>query len=122
MILLHVVAEPVFPEGAVIPFDPAMYRDELLDKLEQQTVHHPGVRIEQQLVQGKPVPEILRVAEESKCDLIVLGTHGASGLRKLLMGSVAEGVARKACCSVLTVRPPLPSEEYKPQSTQVAAT
>jgi nucleotide-binding universal stress UspA family protein len=116
LILLHVMAEPVFLEGAgVIPFDPAMYRDEQLDKLERQAVHHPGVSIEKQLAQGKAAAEILRVAQESAADLIVMGTLGATGLRKLLLGSVAEGVARKATCPVLTIRSPLPVETPGPQ-------
>jgi nucleotide-binding universal stress UspA family protein len=44
------------------------------------------------------------VADEIRCDLIVLGTHGRTGLGRLLLGSVAEQVRRRANCPVLTVR------------------
>jgi nucleotide-binding universal stress UspA family protein len=52
------------------------------------------------------VDEILRVAGESKCDLIVLGGHAHSWLRQLLAGDVVEQVIHKAKCPVLTVRSP----------------
>jgi nucleotide-binding universal stress UspA family protein len=53
---------------------------------------------------GKPAEEILRVAREEKVDLITMGTHGRTGLRHLLLGSVAEAVTRHAPCPVFTVR------------------
>jgi nucleotide-binding universal stress UspA family protein len=53
---------------------------------------------------GKPAEEILRVAREEKVDLIVMGTHGRTGVRHLLLGSVAEDVSRHAPCPVFTVR------------------
>jgi len=54
---------------------------------------------------GSPFVEIVRYAKEQDIDLIVLGTHGHTGLMHVLMGSVAENVVRKAGCPVLTVRP-----------------
>jgi hypothetical protein len=64
---------------------------------------------------GNPAPEILGVADEVGCDLIVMGTHGRTGLARLLLGSVAEQVVRKAACPVITVKvpaaPPHPSGE-----------
>lgn len=54
---------------------------------------------------GSPFFEIIQYAKEQNIDLIVLGTHGRSGLTHLLMGSVAENVVRKAPCPVLTVKP-----------------
>ena len=55
--------------------------------------------------QGPPFLEILRYAKEVDADLIVMGTHGRSGLVQMLIGSVAEKIVRKAPCPVLTVRP-----------------
>lgn len=55
---------------------------------------------------GKPASEILRVAQETGCDVVVLATHGRRGLERALFGSVAEKVVRAAPCPVLTVRPP----------------
>jgi nucleotide-binding universal stress UspA family protein len=53
---------------------------------------------------GKPAEEILRVAREEKVDLIIMGTHGRTGVRHLLLGSVAEAITRAAPCPVFTVR------------------
>jgi nucleotide-binding universal stress UspA family protein len=56
------------------------------------------------LVGGAPIDEIAKVAEAEHADLIVMGTHGRTGLAHVLIGSVAESVLRKAPCPVLTVR------------------
>ena len=57
--------------------------------------------------EGDPAEEILRLTEAQRCDLVVMGTHGKTGLGRLLTGSVAEEVLRKAVCPVLVVRTPL---------------
>jgi nucleotide-binding universal stress UspA family protein len=57
-----------------------------------------------ELAAGYPAETIVRVAEERKADLIVMGTHGRTGLQHVLLGSVAEKVVRLAPCPVLTVR------------------
>ena len=62
------------------------------------------VRFRHVLAQGIPAQEIVRLAEEENVDLIVIGTHGWTGLKHLLMGSVAEAVVRHATCPVMTVR------------------
>ncbi|APZ92680.1 universal stress protein [Fuerstiella marisgermanici] len=54
---------------------------------------------------GSSFYEIIQYAKETNVDLIVIGTHGRSGLMHLLMGSVAENIVRKAPCPVLTVKP-----------------
>ncbi|QDT34063.1 universal stress protein [Thalassoglobus polymorphus] len=64
-----------------------------------------GLSITRSVVSGTPFLEIIRYARENKIDMIVIGTHGRSGLIHALMGSVAEKVVRKADCPVLTVRP-----------------
>ena len=56
-------------------------------------------------VQGAAFVEIVRYAKKNDIDLIVIGTHGRTGLKHVLIGSVAERVVRKAPCPVLTVRP-----------------
>ncbi len=55
---------------------------------------------------GEPSDAILNVARDSGADLIVMGTHGRTGLSRLLIGSVAEAVLRRSTCPVLTVRVP----------------
>ena len=54
--------------------------------------------------EGDRATVILTTAREAGCDLIVIGTHGRTGLKRLLMGSVAEEVVRNAPCLVLTVK------------------
>jgi nucleotide-binding universal stress UspA family protein len=56
------------------------------------------------LAEGLPAEEVLRTARRQRADLLVLGTHGRTGLRRALMGSVAERVVSRARCPVLTVR------------------
>jgi universal stress protein A len=54
---------------------------------------------------GEPGPAILAVAEKHHADLIIMGTHGRTGVSRLLLGSVAEYVIRHAACPVLTIKP-----------------
>ena len=62
---------------------------------------------------GSPAAQILKLAEQERIDLIVMGSHGRTGLSKLLMGSVAEGVMRKAKCPVLIVKLPVDQAEIQ---------
>jgi len=62
--------------------------------------------VEYSVLKGVPYEEISRFAEETKIDLIVIGTHGRKGLDRMLFGSTAEQVVRHAPCPVLTVRLP----------------
>jgi len=64
---------------------------------------HP-VDVRPQVLIGEPFHEICRVAEASKCDLVVMGSHGRTGLSHVFLGSVAERVVRHAPCPVLVVR------------------
>jgi nucleotide-binding universal stress UspA family protein len=64
------------------------------------------VSCEHRLLTGDPATEIVRLAKEEDVDLIVMATHGRTGLRRMLMGSVAEAVVRHAECPVLTLKEP----------------
>jgi universal stress protein A len=85
-------------------------------RLEELYAGDPALRVEVRVVEGDPADEILRLADECGCDLIALGTHGRSGLGRLLMGSVAESVLRRAKCPVLTVKQPSPSQAPEPEA------
>jgi nucleotide-binding universal stress UspA family protein len=63
----------------------------------------PGIAIEALVREGNAPAEIVDQATTMSADLLVIGTHGRSGFERLLLGSVAEKVLRKACCPVLTV-------------------
>jgi nucleotide-binding universal stress UspA family protein len=64
------------------------------------------IRVEHVFLEGDPAAEIIRYADEAGVDLIVMGTHGRTGMERLLMGSVTEQVMRGAKCSVLVVKLP----------------
>jgi len=74
--------------------------EHLVDKLQRAGVAEARHREEA----GEPGTVILRIAEEERFDLIVMGTHGRQGFERIVMGSVAERVVRHARCPVLTVR------------------
>lgn len=66
----------------------------------------PAVPFQHHLLTGDPAGALVDFADAEKMDLIVLGTHGRGGLSRLLMGSVAEAVVRRANCPVLTFKQP----------------
>jgi nucleotide-binding universal stress UspA family protein len=104
LLVLYVDPLPAF-HGEVIDRRQPDYAQEVHEQLHR--LRGPeGVNVEYHLAEGRPAEEILRVAREEKCDLIFMPTHGHSGLRRLLMGSVAEEVVRGAVCPVLTVSTP----------------
>jgi nucleotide-binding universal stress UspA family protein len=80
--------------------------EELERRLEAVVPEDFGGPCEHLLLEGDPAGEIVRAAEEENASLIVLGTHGRTGLARLLMGSVAEQVVRHAPCPVLIVKDP----------------
>ncbi len=63
-----------------------------------------GVSVETRMVTGIPFDDIVRIGADLPADLIIMGTHGRTGVSHLLLGSVAEKVVRRAPCPVLTVR------------------
>jgi nucleotide-binding universal stress UspA family protein len=122
LIVLHVAEVPTvaYGEGVVSP-NPEELRAAAQEQLDRLQVPHTNVRVERRLEQGDIVTEILRVAQEIRADLIVLGTHGRTGLARLLMGSVAEQIVRKAVCPVLTVKAPFPETAPEPRLAAAAA-
>lgn len=66
---------------------------------------HPELKVEARVVSGVPFKEIRRLADEENFQLIVIGTHGRTGLSHLLIGSTAERVVQHASCPVLSVKP-----------------
>ena len=103
LVLLSVVEPSVaFGYGSVtipLTFDLDTFKD-LLDKIKPADLSIP---VEREVLSGDAAQEILRAVKGKHCDLVVMGTHGRSGIGRLLMGSVAENVVRHATCPVLTV-------------------
>ncbi|TVM00128.1 MAG: universal stress protein [Candidatus Brocadia sp. WS118] len=85
-------------------------REDLMKSLPEGTLD--VLEIETIVVKGVPFHEIINAAAAIDADLVVIGTHGRTGLSHAVMGSVAEKVVRKAPCPVLTVRMP-PSIPHK---------
>lgn len=75
-----------------------------LDQVAAEARRQFSGRIVEHLALGSAWKQILQVAIDVQADLIVVGTHGRAGVKRLLLGSVAEGVVRKASCPVLVVR------------------
>jgi len=114
VIVLHVVPPPITHGEAVARASP---EDDYFEQLRRDYLlpirsPEPGVAVTHEMGYGNPDEVIVETAAERGCDLIVMGTHGRGWLGRLLMGSVAEHVLRKAPCPVLTVR--LPPNERGP--------
>lgn len=93
----------------VAPFAPSIVdfqhsiEQEAKEALDKLVTKISGIKVEQEVLVGNPAAEIVAYAEESNCDVIVLGSHATHGIN-LLLGSVANAVLHKAKCDVLTVR------------------
>lgn len=112
--LLHVVQDLALfiPDAVAVAPPIAPPVEEFLaaagQALEQLSKTGPlkDLPVQREVREGTPFYEIIRFAKETDIDLIVMGTHGHTGLTHVLLGSVTEKVVRKAPCPVLTVRHP----------------
>ena len=117
LLVAHVVEPPlpIYGDGLVLPTAQGIKKP-LQALLHQLLPQDPKVQVEHRLLEGDASTEILRVAKEVGCHLIVMGAHGRTGLGRLLMGSVAEQVLRRASCPVLTVKTPFPESVSAPEA------
>ncbi len=124
LVLAHVKSPPVVYGGelAAMPPEPPEVRQRVYEQLCQVRPADPGIQVEHVVKEGAPAEEIICLAQESHSDVIVMGTHGRTGLGRVLMGSVAEEVLRKAPCPVLTVKAPLPEAASAAGARQEPAT
>jgi nucleotide-binding universal stress UspA family protein len=107
LIVMHVAQTSATIEGEAEtkPYSEE-YRCEHRRRLDEYACPE-GVELHHHLMQGEPAERILHAADSFHADLIVMGTHGKSGLERLLLGSVAETVIRAASSPVMVVRRPL---------------
>jgi nucleotide-binding universal stress UspA family protein len=97
---------------AIPPTEPGYYYDapwgherhEIRERLIKTVPTVANVACEHHYLTGLPIAQILKLADEERIDLIVIGSHGRTGFSRLLMGCVAEGVMRGAKCPVLIVK------------------
>jgi nucleotide-binding universal stress UspA family protein len=92
---------------------------EWLEGLRRRTTTDRDVEVRVVVVSGSPAREIISFARKSSFDMIVMGTHGRTGLQHLLMGSVAEAVLRRASCPVLTIHCPFRTATAQVESQAV---
>jgi nucleotide-binding universal stress UspA family protein len=85
---------------------------EELQKLAQNEIDK-SIKVKTLVKTGKPFVEIIDVAQNEDVDLIIIATHGHSGMEHILFGSTADKVVRKAPCPVLTIREPIKGFNYK---------
>jgi nucleotide-binding universal stress UspA family protein len=115
IIFVHVI-EPIVPSvgysGMTEPLPIADISDQLEDSAERELPKFAeckecaGLQVEEVIVHGEAASEIVRVAKERAVDLIVVSSHGRTGLGRILFGSTAEAIVRHAPCPVLVVKPP----------------
>jgi nucleotide-binding universal stress UspA family protein len=107
--LVHVVASPPQAESDVLVSSrglAAVEAEEALEMLSRWRADaegRAGRPVRSVVLWGDPAGQIVRLAREERCDLLVVGTHGRSGVARLVLGSVAERVARQSPCPVLIV-------------------
>ncbi|MFQ5956605.1 MAG: universal stress protein [Candidatus Brocadiales bacterium] len=108
--LIHVV-DVRYLEGYA-PLEVANPDSETISRMKAELKEHvpEEVRkkgdVETMVTVGIPVIEIINAAKEKGADVIIMGTHGRTGIAHVIMGSVAENVVRRSSCPVLTVRQP----------------
>jgi nucleotide-binding universal stress UspA family protein len=113
LLIVHVINEPVDLRGFYVPHisfenlekEIADGAEKMMDRFCSENLADFG-RFEKFVISGVPYEEIVRKADESGADLIIMGTHGRKGVDHLLFGSTAERVVRNAACPVMTVRTP----------------
>ena len=120
LVCLHVV-EPVMPAVGWTPVAEPLPITDIGEQLEDSAARElpkiagcedcAGLDVEDVIAHGEAAAEIVRVARERGVDLIVISSHGRTGLGRILFGSTAESVVRHAHCPVLVVKPPASSRE-----------
>jgi nucleotide-binding universal stress UspA family protein/quercetin dioxygenase-like cupin family protein len=109
LILLHVIPPSSLPLPGARPFNPletAEFQETVKGQFAWPQPANQRLSVEHRVAEGDPPQEILDLAQQTRCDLIVMGTQGRSGLKRVLLGSVAEEVLRSAGCPVLTAKTP----------------
>jgi nucleotide-binding universal stress UspA family protein len=110
--LVHVLSEiiPAGPDPLLMPVMPPQFYEESEARAKETLRHLPKPEwakpssVTTAVRWGSPVEAIVDYCREMAIDLLVIATHGRTGLSHVLLGSVAERLIREACCPVLTIR------------------
>jgi nucleotide-binding universal stress UspA family protein len=120
LILIYVVEPIIYPPDfsmgqiaiPTIGLEMDKRAAEELDKLASKEIP-ANIEVKKKIKTGKPFVEIIETASEEDVDLIIIATHGHTGVEHILFGSTAEKVIRKAPCPVLTLREPVKGFKFK---------
>jgi len=105
LLIVHVEEAPLAYGGGELYYGlPEPDSDRIRKMLDDVRPADPALPFDHRLTMGDPASEIVRMAADESAEMIVLGTHGRTGMTRLLMGSVAEAVVRRAPCPVLVYR------------------
>lgn len=105
LLVVHVEEPPLAYGGGELYYGiPEPDSERITKMLEDVKPKDASVPVKHRLTMGDPAGEIVRIADDEGAEMIVLGTHGRTGLTRILMGSVAEAVVRRASCPVLVYR------------------
>lgn len=110
--ILHVIPElsypdPYFADAAAIRAMTRAAQEQVPEALQEKvsaSVGDGGLEVQTHMEVGSPASTIVDVSEELESDMIVISSHGRTGLKRIFLGSVAEGVVRRATCPVFTVK------------------
>jgi nucleotide-binding universal stress UspA family protein len=105
LLIVHVEEPPLAYGGGELYYGlPEPSSERILKMLEDVKPSDPSVPYTHRLTMGDPAGEVVRIAEDENAEMIIIGTHGRTGMTRLLMGSVAEAIVRRAPCPVLVYR------------------
>lgn len=118
IILIYVVEPVIYPPDfsmgqIAMPSLNTEWDERAKDELDKLAKSEISTSVKTILKTGKPFIEIIETAKEENIDLIIIATHGHTGVEHILFGSTAEKVVRKAPCPVLTLREPIKGYDYK---------
>lgn len=120
LFLVYVIEPLVYPADLsmgqmVIPQSEVNLSEKAKSELEELATNEIGDSLKYNILikTGKPFMEVIETASEIDADLIIIATHGHTGVEHLLFGSTAEKIVRKAPCPVLTLREPLKGFRFK---------
>lgn len=99
LVVVHIIDEKLIYPFEVLEDEGNTILDKAAFKAEEQ-----GVDVEKVLIVGNPVHDMAKIVEKTGADLVVIGTHGKTGLTKILMGSVAENTLKTVKVPVLLVK------------------
>lgn len=108
LLLVHVFVPPAATAGHVLVMSESMtsgveIEQEMLERWRADAERRSGRPAQARVLLGDPAEKIVQVAQEERCDAVVVGTHGRKGLQRVVLGSVAERITRHCKCPVLVV-------------------